>query len=152
MIQEPARLTGPLTPLGDHPLMTIVVASYNQEDYIEETIVSVLDQDYDPIELIIIDGDSADKTLEIIRRYEGDPRVRWISEPDNGPNEAFDKGLKLAKGDLVGLQPSSDTYSPGAIRDAVEDVTDAAPPVTCPFVGFSGARNAYAKERLQGPR
>lgn len=112
--------SGRLDPLGDNPLVTIAVASLNQGAYIEETIVSVLSQDYDSIELVIIDGGSADQTLDILRKYETDSRLRWISEPDDGPNDGFRKGLIEAKGELVGLQTSSDPYQPGVVREAVQ--------------------------------
>lgn len=120
-MQELATRSNSLPPLGNHPLVTIIVASYNQEDYIEDTMASVLNQDYDSIELLVVDGGSNDRTVEVIRSYENDPRLRWISEPDNGINDAFKKGLKMAKGSIIGLQPSSDTYTPWAIREAVEE-------------------------------
>ena len=75
---------GVLTPIGEKPLVSIVMVSYNQADYIEETIVSILDQDYEPLELIIVDGGSTDSTLEILKKYDDEPRVKWVSEPDNG--------------------------------------------------------------------
>ena len=117
----PVALTGPLAPLSDNPLVTIVVASYNQENYIEDTIASVLNQAYAPIELIVIDGDSNDRTIEILRGYDKEPRLRWYSEADNGPCDALYKGLKLANGDLIGFQLSSDTYAPGAFQEAVQE-------------------------------
>lgn len=110
-----------LTQLPQNPLVTIVVPSYNQGAFIEETILSVLRQVYERIELIIVDGASTDNTTKILRKYEKDPRLRRISEPDSGPNAAVNKGLKLAKGDLIGIQPSSDTYQPGAVRGAFQE-------------------------------
>lgn len=117
---ELAASSDPLMPLGDHPLVTVVVSSYDQEDYIQDTIDSVLNQDYENIELIVIDGGSTDCTMEIVRAYE-DPRIRWISEPDDGPNHAMVKGMKMARGDILGLLTSSDTYQAGALAAAVKE-------------------------------
>ena len=110
-----------LPPLPDHPLVSILVPTYNEQTYVEETIRSVLDQDYDAIELIIIDGVSTDGTLDILGKYERDIRVKWISEPDTGPSDALNTGLKLAKGDLVGFQSANDTYISGTIREIVQE-------------------------------
>jgi len=123
-MQDQLKEIGRLVPLSHKPLVTIAVASFNQGAYIEDTIVSVLNQDYDHIELVIIDGASTDNTLEILRKYESDPRLRWISEPDDEPNDAFRKGINQAKGELVGLQCSSDTYEPGIVREAVQRFLD----------------------------
>lgn len=110
-----------LPPLPDHPLVSVITPSRNNATFLEQTIHSVLQQDYEPIELIIVDGASTDGTLDILREYEGEPRVRWISEPDSGPIEACNKGFRLARGDLVGLLPVTDTYDPGAIRTLVSE-------------------------------
>ena len=81
-----------------------------------ESIKSVLSQDYGDFEYIIIDGGSTDGTLEIIKNFAAeDDRIRWISEPDDGISDAFNKGLALATGDVVGILNSDDTYSPGAL-------------------------------------
>lgn len=120
-IRQLARRWAPLPPLRANPLVTVVVPSYNLGSYIEETILSVLRQDYEPIELIIADGGSKDNTLEILHKYEKDPRVSWISEPDSGPHEANNKGMRLAKGELIGILTASDTYQHGAIREAVQE-------------------------------
>ena len=110
-----------LPPLPDQPFVTVISTSYNHGSFLEETIHSVLTQDYDPIELIIVDGGSTDGTLDILRKYQHDSRVRWISEPDSGPYEAFNKGLLLAKGNLVGVMPVTDIYLPGAIPEMVRE-------------------------------
>lgn len=110
-----------MKPLSSEPLVSVIVASYNQGNYIEETILSALKQDYKNLELLIIDAASTDSTLQVLKKYERDPRLRWISEPDNGPNDAFNKGLQMAKGEIVSLQTTSDLYLQGAIRAAVEE-------------------------------
>ncbi|WP_017303054.1 glycosyltransferase family 2 protein [Spirulina subsalsa] len=96
------------------PLITIVTPSYNQGQFLEETIRSILLQGYPNLEYIIIDGGSDDNTLEIIRQYE--PFLAyWISEPDGGQSEALNKGFKRATGELIGWQNSDDTYAPHAL-------------------------------------
>jgi len=120
MTAENLLPNGPeLNPLQPNPLVSIVVISLNQGHYIEETIQSILSQDYDQIELLVVDGGSTDNTLEILRSYKTDERVRWVSEPDNGPDDAYNKGINLARGEIVGLQNTSDTYQPHAISEAV---------------------------------
>jgi len=97
--------------------VSIITPSFNQGAFIEQTIESVLSQDYENMEYIIIDGGSTDNTLEILRRY--DNRVRWVSEPDNGQSDAINKGFRLATGDIVAWMNSDDTYEPGAISAIV---------------------------------
>jgi glycosyltransferase involved in cell wall biosynthesis len=91
------------------PLVTIITPSFNQAKYIVETIESVLSQDYPSIEYIVIDGGSTDGTPDILKRYSG--TLTWISEPDKGQSHALNKGLRLAKGDIVGWLNSDDTYA-----------------------------------------
>lgn len=83
-----------------NPLITIITVVYNNERYIEETILSVLNQSYDNIEYLIIDGGSTDKTVEIIKKY-NDSIDYWVSEKDKGIYDAMNKGCRLATG--VGL-------------------------------------------------
>lgn len=100
------------------PLVSIITPSFNQAKYIEETILSVRNQDYPNIEHIVIDGGSTDGTLDILRKYED--RLTWFSEKDNGQADAINKGFRKATGDILGWVNSDDMYVAGAIRVVAE--------------------------------
>ena len=96
------------------PLMiSVVTPSFNQGMYIEETIRSVRDQDYPSFEHIVMDGNSTDGTVDILRRY---PHLKWTSEKDRGQSHATNKALKIAQGDIIGWLNSDDLYFPGVFR------------------------------------
>ena len=100
------------------PLLTIITAVRDGEKTLECTIKSVINQSYDRIEYIIIDGGSTDGTLDILRKY--DEKIDyWISEPDKGIYDAMNKGIRLAHGDLIGLLNSDDYYEEHAIQTVV---------------------------------
>ena len=102
---------------------SIITVTYNSEQCLADTIASVNSQGFPDFEHIIIDGGSTDGTLDIIREYaDRDQRVIWISEPDNGIADAFNKGIGTASGDIIGILNSDDTYAPGTLRMVADAV------------------------------
>jgi len=102
---------------GQCPSLSIVTPSFNQSGYLEETIRSVLEQQYPRLEYMVVDGASTDGSAEIIRRYAN--RLHWwVSEPDSGPEEAINKGFARTSGEIMGWVGSSDKYLPWAFAVA----------------------------------
>jgi glycosyltransferase involved in cell wall biosynthesis len=105
--------------MDNWPLITIITPSYNQAQFLETTIRSVLDQNYPHLEYFIVDGGSSDNSVNIICRFE--PHLSWwISEPDQGQAEAINKGLLRARGEIIGWINSDDYYLPNALHNIAQ--------------------------------
>ncbi len=104
------------------PKISIVTPSFNQGKYIEQTICSVLEQDYKNVEFIIIDGGSEDNTIEIIKKYQSHIHY-WISEKDNGQAHAINKGLQQVTGQVFNWLNSDDYLNPGALTAVANSFT-----------------------------
>ena len=101
------------------PLISIITVVKNNEKYLEQTIKSVLSQEYKNFEYIIIDGGSTDNTISIIKKFSNEIDY-WLSENDHGIYDAFNKGMQLAKGDFIGMVNSDDTLERNALSILVK--------------------------------
>ena len=107
-------IPGDFSNASDYPKISIITPSFNQGQFIEETIQSIISQAYPNLEYIIIDGGSQDGSVEIIRKYES-KLAYWVSEPDRGQAHAINKGLERCTGDIFGWINSDDLLLPGAL-------------------------------------
>jgi glycosyltransferase involved in cell wall biosynthesis len=138
------------------PRLTIITPSFNQALFIERTLRSVLDQGYENLEYLVVDGGSTDGSVDVIRRYE-DRLAWWVSEPDDGQTDALNKALRRATGDVIAYINSDDVYLPGAF-DAAIAALEAHPEASwvvgaCRFEGTAGfTAEAWRPELPTGPR
>lgn len=102
----------------ESPTVSIVTVVRNGRRFVEEAIRSVLEQDYAGIEYIVIDGGSTDGTVDVLRRYDADISS-WVSEPDDGIFDAWNKGIRRSTGHLVKLLNADDRLTPGSVSTAV---------------------------------
>lgn len=102
-----------------HPRISIVTPSFNQGKFLEETILSVLDQNYPNLEYFVMDGGSTDNSVEIIQKY-ASRLTYWESKPDRGQSHAINKGFRMATGELVAWVNSDDLFTPGALFEVAE--------------------------------
>lgn len=105
------------------PVISIITICYNSAKTLEETINSVLSQDYPALDYVIIDGGSTDGTLDIIEKYRSQLGY-FHSEKDEGISDAFNKGIAAVKGDLIGIINSDDLLLPGALKEVAKPMTD----------------------------
>lgn len=128
-----------------YPKISIITPSYNQGKFIEQTIQSVLDQNYPNLEYIIIDGGSSDETLSVIKKYEKH-LAYCISEKDRGQSHAINKGIQKSTGDIVNWLNSDDYYMPGALRHIAEQFKN---PLITAYCGRSRVFSD-SNERISG--
>jgi glycosyltransferase involved in cell wall biosynthesis len=98
-----------------YPRLSVIVPSFNQGEYIEETLLSIINQHYPNLELIVIDGGSTDNSVDIIRKY-SDKITYWVSEKDRGQSHAINKGIEQATGEWIAWMNSDDCYLEGALH------------------------------------
>ena len=101
--------------------ISIITASYNQGNFIEDAILSVMNQEYSNYEHIIIDGESNDKTISILKKYK---HLKWISEKDSGQTDALNKALKLAEGEIIGQLNADDYYYDNIFSEINDKLSD----------------------------
>jgi glycosyltransferase involved in cell wall biosynthesis len=116
--------------MGKYPKISIITPCYNAEKHIEQTILSIIDQDYVNLEYIIVDGGSKDGTVDIIKKYE-DRISYWVSEPDNGQSEAINKGIAKATGDIFNWINADDYLEEGALQIIAHEYINGQPDIVC---------------------
>ncbi len=118
----------------NYPKITVITPSYNQGAHIEQTILSILNQGYPNLEYIVIDGKSTDNTLEIIAKYQSkiiDKILYFVSEKNNGLNDATNKGLSMATGEIISILNAGDYYEPYALFKVATTFTSERINVVC---------------------
>lgn len=118
-----------------YPKISIITPSYNQGKFLEKTILSVINQQYPNIEYIIIDGNSTDNSVEIIKKYQAHLKY-WISEPDKGQSDAINKGLKIASGEIINWLNSDDYLEEGVLFKIAAEFTKVPIHIVCGYANL----------------
>src|SRR5438132_13711050 len=105
--------------MNEVPRITVVTPSFNQAEFLERTLRSVLDQGYPNLEYVVIDGGSTDGSVDTIRRY-ADRLAYWVAQPDSGQYDAINKGFQRTSGEVMAWINSDDKYAPWAFAVAAE--------------------------------
>lgn len=135
--------------LLDQPLITVVTVVFNGEKYLTKTIQNVLQQTYENIEYIIIDGRSKDNTLNIITQFE-DKIDYWISEKDKGIYDAMNKGIALAKGDYINFMNAGDCFvNNDVVREVVSKLVAKSPDVLYGNTEEEGSTNTILPRNMR---
>jgi glycosyltransferase involved in cell wall biosynthesis len=116
-------LDGKIISMEDKPLISVITPALNSARHLEAAIASVLAQDDPDFEHIVMDGDSRDGTVDLLKRH---PHLNWISEPDQGQSDAMNKGFALSRGEIVVYLNADDVFEPGAFRAVREEFSRAA--------------------------
>lgn len=122
--------------------ISIITITYNSEKTLEDTIQSVAKQNYSDLEYIIIDGGSKDSTLDIVKKY---PNIvsKWISEPDKGISDAFNKGIKIASGELIGIINSDDMLTDSSLNTIAKNIKPETDVIYGNAIMFGGKEENY---------
>ena len=132
--------------------ISVITAVYNGEKYIEDCIKSILSQDHQDIDYVIVDGCSTDRTLEIVEKYR-DPRFQVVSEKDKNLYDAMNKGLSRVKGDVVGILNADDFYTdPGVLSRVAETFEKNAEPIAIGDLEFVDPDNTDKVTRFVTPK
>lgn len=139
--------------MAELPSITIVTPTFNAAATIEETLASIAQQQYSALEHVVIDGGSTDGTLEILEREAAAGNLKFISEPDDGLSDAFNKGVAMATGEWIGWLNADDLYEPGALL-AVGEAIAARPEAEwatgrCKIIGGDGEESRLAVTRYK---
>jgi glycosyltransferase involved in cell wall biosynthesis len=113
-MKEPTDLSNSPAALKEWPMISAVLPSYNQVKYVSLAINSILAQNYPNLEIIVVDGASADGTVEILKSYGS--KIRWVSEKDKNQSDALNKGFRMAKGEIIAWLNTDDLYEDGALK------------------------------------
>lgn len=148
MTQTHIRTDRRLSGRPECPKISIVTPSYNQAPFIEDTIRSVLDQNYPNLEYIIMDGGSTDGSVDIIRKYE-DRLAYWVSEEDGGAADALARGFRKSSGDILAYLNSDDVYTPSALETVSRVFSDGSTDVAYGSLFWIDTEGRVTGERRQ---